>query len=177
MRYVYLFFMLMLVSCKSTKTSVNQELTQSVSELIEVVDSIHQINESLVEEIEKNRKQQNTRLFLTPVLDSNGVVQPISYSELRHGVVTRQIELTGASLEEITEDIEETEKQTIKKDSTATSGTSNLNYSGNTDTNISTKIETESEITGGGFWARFKLWLIIALLLVLLFLSWRLKLF
>ena len=176
MRYL-LFFVFMMFGCKSTKTNFQQELKKNVNEVMQKVDSISLINQKLIKEIQSNKTKESTRLFLTPLVDSNGVLQPIEYSELSNGIVTRQINLKGGSLEELKEQLEESQNETLALDTEKASGNSSTNFQGNTTTEIDTNLEAESDSTGGGFWARFKLWIIIVLLLVLLFLSWRLKLF
>lgn len=177
MKLKYLILLVFLFGCKTKQTTLEQNYSREVEVLQNALDSISEIQKSIFEEFEKNSTRTNRRLVLTPVVDSNGIAQPIQYVEIINGIVVRQINLQGASLEETNEAEEVQSKQTKLMDSLARSTRSESDFALRDDLDANLDFKDESKPTKGSFWSRFKLWIIIILLLVLLFLSWRLKLF
>lgn len=176
-KYFTLLLLLFFVGCKTQKSSLEQSYSHKLEALNTKLDSIFEVNLSLIEELESKTNKQSTRLVLTPIIDSNGLAIPIEYKEKRNGVTTREISLKGGALEETNEAEEKETKKTTVKDSLARSKRSQSDFALTDASDSSLDFSDESEPTQGSFWARFKLWIIIILLLVLLFLSWRLKLF
>lgn len=101
--YILLLLILILsIGCRSRQVVVNEEKqSASINVQLSKESEITKEIELLKQMVETSRVSSfSSALNLTPVVDSSGVSQPVTYRELRDGKPFREIHIVGGSLNE-----------------------------------------------------------------------------
>lgn len=159
---------LLLLSCKTKKKTIEETHTKEIEVIHSILDSVTQVNKSILKQLSEKAQSTKTRLILTPVIDSNGVAMPISYKEERNGQITREITLTGGKLEEVNEDEIKTIETNVSIDSTGNSKTTKIDTNIKADEKSDIQLDQESK-PSNGFFSWFWFWLIVVIIVLIYF--------
>lgn len=159
------------LSCKSKKKTIEETRSTEIEVIHSILDSVNRVNKSILKQLNESSQSSNTRLILTPIIDSNGIAMPISFKEEKNGQVTREITLAGGKLEEINEDEIIKRETKISIDSSAKSNKTKIDANLKADQKSDMQLNQESK-PSNVFFSWFWFWLILAII-VLIYIGFR----
>lgn len=157
------------LSCKSKKKTIEETRSTEIEVIHSILDSVIRVNKSILKQLNESSQSSNTRLILTPIIDSNGIAMPISFKEEKNGQVKREITLVGGKLEEINEDEIIKRETKISIDSSANSNKTKIDANLKANQKSDMQLNQESK-PSNGFFSWF--WLIVAVI-VFIYIGFR----